>query len=96
MHRSLLSRSKNLLFSPWHRFFFLNNFLNIFGFEILACKVYEYHQRESGGGEDARESDSDIMRARSSSLAPRFLHARARVARVLVGAGERVFENNRR
>jgi hypothetical protein len=77
MHRSLLFRSKSLLFSPLLRFF-LNYFLYIFGFEILASKVYEYHQRESGGGEDARESDSDIMRARSSSLAPRFLHARAR------------------
>jgi len=77
-------------------FFFSITFWIFLWFEILASKVYEYHQRESGGGEDARESDSDIMRARSSSLAPRFLHARARVARVPVGAGERVFEKNRR
>ena len=93
MHRSLLFRFKKSLILA---FVFFSYSLYIFGFEILASKVYEYHQRESGGGEDARESDSDIMRARSSSLAPRFLHARARFCASSRGRGRALFEKNRR
>ena len=66
--------------------------------DLNLAWVYSHHQRESGGGEDARERQRGLVKAQDSSRAPRLVHARARVCARSRWWQRRIFdfEKNRR